>query len=461
MLRFASLAVRKFGKENKINCILSIAGVSRIIQLMAEVNSEVRTRIAPSPTGFAHVGTAYTALLNFAFARAKKGKFIIRIEDSDLKRNIEGAEEKIYEALKWLGIDWDEGEGVGGDFGPYKLSRRLDIYKEKAEKLLSVGYAYEDQGAIRFKNPRNKVSWKDLIRGEITFPGEEITDFIMLKADGYPTYNFNVVVDDIAMKITHVIRGEDHVSNTPRQLALYKAFKVRPPLFAHHPMLLNKLKKKLSKREVAVDLEEYKKQGYLPEAFVNFLSLLGWSHPEGKEVFDLDEFVKKFTIDRVRPSGAVFDTNKLDWINGEYIRRTQTSNLKSQIYEFFDGKYELEKIEKILPLVQTRIKTLKEFDELGGFFFKKPKLTRDQENGLNKKHLKVAIEGVEAVDNWDLDTLNKTMLDLIDKSGFKTGDFFMDIRVAVAGLRFTPPINESIVILGKKEVLTRFKRALS
>ena len=420
----------------------------------------VRTRIAPSPTGFAHVGTAYTALLNFAFARKNGGKFIVRIEDSDPKRNIEGAEGKIYKALSWLGIDWDEGETKGGKYGPYLLSKRLGLYKEKAHELVDLGKAYEDDGAIRFKNTGTDMSWNDLVLGDITFPGGEITDFVIMKSDGFPTYNFNAVVDDMAMDITHVIRGEDHVSNTPRQLALYDAFGVKHPFFAHHPMLQNREKKKLSKRDTAVDIEQYKQMGYLPDAFLNFLCLLGWSHPDGKEIFSLEEFTDKFDISRVRESGAIFDMNKLDWINGEYIRNLKIQDLGFKIHEFFGGKYDEDKIAEVLPLVQSRIKTLGEFETLGGFFFSRPKLTWDQKNGLNKKHLKASLEAIESIEVWEKDNLDKTLLASIDKNGFKTGDFFMDLRVAVCGSRFTPPINESILILGKEETKSRIENSL-
>lgn len=413
--------------------------------------NNVRVRIAPSPTGFAHVGTAYTALFNYAFAKHNKGKFIIRIEDSDLKRNIEGADEKIYQALEWLGISWDEGVTKGGDFGPYKLSQRLEIYKQKAKELVDRDMAYEDEGAIRFKNPKEDVSWIDLVRGEIKFSGEEITDFVLMKSDGFPTYNFNVVVDDIAMEITHVIRGEDHVSNTPRQIALYKAFGVKPPEFAHHPMLLNAKRQKLSKRDAAVDIEEYRKLGILPEAFVNFLSLMGWSHPSEKEIFDMEEFVREFTLERVRKSGAIFDMNKLLWMNQSYIQQLKIENLKLKIVEFYGGKYDADIIERVVPLINTRVKTLQEFESIAGFFFTKPKTDKAMFGDNYERHLTKAIEAIN--DGKPLEEVPK-------ENNFKTGDFFMDLRIALTGNKITPPINESIEILGKEETIKRLKNAL-
>lgn len=404
---------------------------------------KVRARIAPSPTGFAHVGTAYTALFNYAFARHNGGKFIIRIEDSDLKRNIEGSEEKIYQVLSWLGISWDE--------GPYKLSERLELYKRKAKELLDRGLAYEDEGAIRFKNPKEDVSWVDLVRGEIKFSGEEITDFVIMKSDGYPTYNFNVVVDDIAMQITHVIRGEDHISNTPRQIALYRAFGVKHPEFAHHPMLLNAKRQKLSKRDAAVDVEEYRRLGILPEALVNFLSLMGWSHPDEKEIFDMEEFVREFTLERVRKSGAIFDINKLLWVNQKYINNFQLPVFISRIISFYDNKYPRQKVEQIAPLVQSRIRTLKEFESIAGFFFEAPKVDKNMLSKNYRLHLAQAIDAIDG---------GKPLEDVPKENNFKTGDFFMDLRIALTGKRVTPPINESIAILGNKEAVKRIRKAL-
>ncbi len=440
---------------------------SKVIKVRPERSRRVRVRIAPSPTGFAHVGTAYAALFNYAFAKKNKGKFIIRLEDTDVKRQVKGAEKAIYEGLSWLGLSWDEGpdpsasSGQRGKFGPYRQSERLEIYQEKASDLMKRGLAYKDEGAIRFKNPGEDVGWTDIVRGEIKFPGGEITDFVIIKSDGYPTYNFAVVVDDILMKISHVIRGEEHISNTPRQLAIYKALKVTPPEFAHFPTLRNKQRKKLSKRRDPVDIKYYQSQGYLPEALINFLSLLGWSHPKEKEIFSLDEFVKLFSLGRVRKAGPIFDTNKLDWMNGEYIRKTQNSNLKTQIYDFYQGKYSKQVIEKIVPLIKERMKKLSEFEGLAGFFFKKKKINMSYFKKDYQKHLKAAIEVLEGVKVWDKGNIDKVLLGLVDKKKYNTSKFFMNLRVAITGSRITPPINESIVILGKKETLNRLKNVLA
>lgn len=421
---------------------------------------EIRVRIAPSPTGFAHVGTAYTALFNWAFTKKNKGKFIIRLEDTDVKRHVKEAEEAIYDGLSWLGLDWDEGPDKGGDCGPYRQSERLKIYKEKSEELLKKGMAYEDEGAIRFKNPGEDVGWLDLVRGKISFPGGEVTDFVIMKSDGYPTYNFAVVIDDLLMKISHVIRGEEHISNTPRQLALYKAFKASPPQFGHLPTLRNKDKKKLSKRRDPVDLGIYQDKGYLPEALVNFLCLLGWSHPDEKEVFNADEFIKLFSLERVRSAGPIFDTDKLNWMNGEYIRKLKIDKLNSKIVAQ-DEKFktlEKEKQLAITSLVQDRIKTLSEFSDIAGFFYQAPKINTKLLGKNNKDHLKKAVEVLGKIDEWKLQSINKGLMKLIDSEEFQTGKFFMDLRVAITGNKQTPPINESIEILGKSETLKRIKK---
>ena len=404
--------------------------------------AEVRTRIAPSPTGFAHVGTAYIALFNLAFAKKNKGKFILRIEDTDKKREVKGGIKVIEEGLRWLGFDWDEF---------YRQSDRLDIYKKYAKGLLAKGKAYEEDGGIVLRVPKEDVSWKDLIRGEITFSKEEMKDFAIIKKDGFPTYNFAVVVDDMEMKISHVIRAEDHISNTPRQIAVYKALKAPLPEFAHMPLLRNADRSKISKRKNPVALSWYQEEGYLPEALVNFLCLLGWSHPEEKEIFSLADFIKNFDLKRVRKSGPVFDTQRLQWINGEYIRQTQDAKLKARIKNLFGEKYSDSLIDKALTLVKTRIKTLKEFDELCGFFVAAPDVSKKLLGKNYKSHLTAAIVALEKGES--LDKVPK-------KNNFKVGDFFMDLRLAVAGQKITPPINESIGILGSKETVGRLKAIL-
>jgi len=408
------------------------------------------------------VGTAYSALFNWAFAKKNNGKFIIRLEDTDVKRHVKDAEKAIYDGLDWLGLDWDEGPDKGGEYGPYRQSERLKIYKEKSKELLKSGLAYEDDGAIRFNNSGEDMGWLDLVRGKISFPGGEVTDFVIMKSDGYPTYNFAVVVDDLMMRISHVIRGEEHISNTPRQLALYKAFKASPPQFGHLPTLRNKDRKKLSKRRDPVDLRIYQDNGYLPKALVNFLCLLGWSHPDEKEVFNVDEFIKLLSLERVRSAGPIFDTDKLNWMNGEYIRKLKNDKL-TRMLATHDTKFravDKSKQQAITTLVQDRIKTIGEFSDLAGFFYETAKINKKLLGKNYQIHLKNAVEVLEKIDDWKLENINKNLMKLIDSEEFQTGKFFMDLRVAITGSGKTPPINESIEILGKKETIKRLKKVL-
>lgn len=421
---------------------------------------KIRTRIAPSPTGFAHVGTAYTALFNYAFARKNSGRFIIRLEDTDIKRHVKGAEDAIYEGLSWLGLSWDEGPDAGGSYAPYRQSERLDIYKEKVEELLKDGRAYKDEDAIRFKNPEGNVSWKDLIRGEITFPGSEVGDFVILKSDGYPTYNFAVVVDDIEMQITHVIRGEEHISNTPKHLALYKAFNTTPPYFAHLPTLRAPDRKKLSKRRDPVDLRLYREQGYLPEALVNFLCLLGWSHPAEKEIFSLEEFVDNFDLSRVRKAGPVFNTQKLDWLNGVYIREKNDEELVGLINEHIAASVPEDLLKRVVPLIKERITRLSNAEPLISFFWQEPQVGKETfEDSKSTLYITSALNALSGIKDWKLEEINSALSEELKEKGFKTGDFYMALRLALTGSRVTPPINESMAVLGQDKVLHRLEEA--
>lgn len=416
----------------------------------------VRTRIAPSPTGFPHVGTAYVCLLNYAFTRKNHGELILKVDDSDTKRNIEGAEVAIYSGLQWLGFDWDEGPDRGGKHSPFKVSEKLDTYKKYADKLIAEGKAYEDSGAIRFKNPGEDLSWKDQIAGEIKFPGGEVTDYVIIKSDGFPTYNFYTVVDDHEMEITHVIRGEEHISNTPRQLATYKALGWKHPEFAHFPTLRNAQHKKLSKRTDPVDLRFFREQGYLPEALVNFLGLLGWSHPKGKEIFSLDEFVENFSLERVRRAGPIFDTKKLDWLNAQYIVQKPDAELATSINQYSMFKVTPE----MAALLKTRINKLSQADELLSLFERQPQLSVDLfEDPSSIRFITTALEALGRLHKWTLEHINLRLSKEIEQKGYKTGDFYMSLRLALAGKRITPPINESMVLLGQDAVVARLETA--
>ena len=421
---------------------------------------KVRTRIAPSPTGFAHVGTAYLSLFNFAFARKFKGKFILRIEDTDVKRHVPEAEKAIFEGLRWLGLLYDEGPDIGGPFGPYRQSERLSLYKKTCQKLLEKKLAFEDEGAVRLRvSKTGETSWNDLVRGKIIFKNENIEDFVLLKSDEYPTYNFACVVDDLAMKISHVVRAEEHISNTPKQILLYRALGEKPPFFAHMPLLRNPDRSKISKRKNPVALSWYQEQGYLPEALVNFLCLLGWSHPKEKDIFLISEFIKLFSFERVVTTAPIFNFEKLDWINGVYIRKTQNSNLKSQIWEFYEKKYPERLIKQTIPLVKERLNKLSDYPVLAGFFFKEPEIDKKLFSKEAKGQLSLALEVLEKLKTWNKKNLEQVLQGLIKEKNWKTGDFFMNFRIALTGSKITPPITESVEILGKDRTLKRLKVA--
>jgi len=458
---------------------------------------EVRVRIAPSPTGEdLHIGNVYTALINFVFARQNKGRFVVRIEDTDRVRLVKGSEERILSSLKWLGLNYDEGVDVGGPYGPYRQSERLDLYKKYVTELVDRGRAYycfctperldalrkeqqsqglltmydgycktknqkpktkSDKYVIRLNVPEEGITeFTDLIRGKISFENKLIDDQILLKSDGYPTYHLAVVVDDHLMEISHIIRAEEWISSTPKHILIYRYLGWKLPIFAHGPILRNPDKSKLSKRKNPVWVSWYKKQGFLPEAILNYLALMGWSHPEGKDIFSLDEFIAKFRLEDLKPVGPAFDFKKLEWLNGEYIRKYQISNIKYQIYNFYNKKYPLELIEKTIPLVQERIKKLSDYLPLSGFFFARPK---EYEMDLTDKKNLLAkiIARLDLISDWRAQVIGEKLQDLAVETCIKTGEFFMILRVAITGKKISPPLNESMELLGKKEVIDRLK----
>ncbi|MFZ5365940.1 MAG: glutamate--tRNA ligase [Patescibacteria group bacterium] len=423
---------------------------------------KVRVRIAPSPTGFAHVGTAYISLFNFAFAHQNKGKFILRIEDTDVKRHIPEAEKAIFDGLKWLGLLYDEGPDIGGPFGPYRQSERLSLYQKTCQKLLNKKLAFEDEGAVRLRVPKTgEISWDDLVRGKISFKNENIEDFVLLKSDGFPTYNFACVVDDLLMKISHVIRAEEHISNTPRQLLVYQALGEKPPIFAHMPILRNPDRSKISKRENPIALSWYQEQGYLPEALINFLSLLGWSHPEEKDIFSLEEFIKLFSFERVVTTAPIFNFQKLDWLNGVYIRKKSDSQLLQLIKPFAPKGASPTLINQTILLVKERLNKLSDYSVLAGFFFKEPKVEKKLFEKNAKGQLSLALEVLEKLKTWDKKNLEQVLQELVKEKGWKTGEFFMNFRVAIAGSKITPPITDSVEILGREKTLKRLREVIS
>jgi len=423
------------------------------------VVKEVRTRFAPSPTGFLHVGGVYTALFSYSFAKKNKGKFILRIEDTDMKRHVVGAEKVITDGLKWLGLNYDE--------GPYLQSERLKIYHQYIEELVKKDLAYEKEGAVWFKVPQGKTSWSDLVRGKIEFENSQIKDFVILKSDKYPSFNFAVTVDDWQMKISHVIRAEDHISNTPRQIMIYQALDVEIPEFAHLPLLRNKDHSKISKRKDPVAISWYQEQGYLPEALINFLCLMGWSHPEGKDVFPIEEFIKYFSFERISKSAPIFDLKKLDWLNGVYIRQKTNEEFLKLIKPFADKKMLVDLIEKTIPLVKDRLTKLSDYSSLVDFLIKEPETDEkllfkkaEKDKNLIKKQFEMVLDKLGEV-KWETSKLESLFRGIAQEQNFHVGRFFMAVRIALTGKTATPPLFETMEVLGKEKTLKRIKKAIN
>ena len=454
----------------------------------------VRTRIAPSPTGEdLHIGNLYTALMNWTYARKHNGQFIVRIEDTDRTRLIQGSEERILRTLAAFGLSPDE--------TPYRQSERLEIYRAHLQKLIEAGHAYycfcttqrideirreqikqkkqprydrhclsltpdevknklagNQPHVVRIKIPEGKTTFTDLIRGDITIDNSNLDDQILLKSDGFPTYHLAVVVDDHLMQITHIIRAEEWIPSTPKHVLLYRMLGWNVPVFAHMPILRNPDKSKLSKRKNPVWSSWYLEQGYLPEATLNYLSLMGWSHPEGKEIFPREEFIRVFDLKDVQPVGPIFDITKLTWMNGEYIRMMDKKILASKIHAYFNKKYSMGLITSILPLVQERIKTLREFDTYASFFLAAP-TQYEQDISVHRELFDYMAHRLEQIPVWTAEAIGKTLEELGREKSVSNSTLFMALRVAITGKKVTPPINESMVILGKNESLARIKKA--
>jgi glutamyl-tRNA synthetase len=480
----------------------------------------VRVRYAPSPTGFPHVGNIRTALFNWLFARHTGGKFIVRIEDTDVARTVPGAIDAIIDSLRWLGLDWDEGPEVGGGHAPYFQSERLPVYHEIADRLVKEGHAYycycsserleamraeqqklkislgydrhcrslsmDDRSqfaaqgikpVVRFKTPpEGQTRFQDLLRGEVVFENSTIDDFVLLKSDGYPTYHLANVIDDHLMEISHVLRAEEWLSSTPRHVMLYDALGFDPPQFAHMPMILGPDRSKLSKRHGATALTEYREQGYLPETMLNFLALLGWSLDEKTELFTREELIKDFSIERVSRTAAIFNKEKLDWMNGMYIRRLSVDDFTSRSLPFMD-KYlhpdvkrplDINYVRQIVPLIQERICTLKDAATYAEFFFL-DELEYDPAMLAGKKMtpetaltaLKGAEERLSSLENFSQEVLEDTLRHLAEEMGIKTGQLFNPLRVATTAREAAPPLFETMAVLGQERCLKRIRAALA
>ncbi len=454
----------------------------------------IRTRIAPSPTGEdIHIGNLYTALVNYTFAKKHSGSFIIRIEDTDQDRLVKGAEKKILSSVKAFGIVYDEAPDIGGPYAPYRQSDRLSIYKEYTDTLLAKGAAYycfctkerldalrkSQQDAkqmprydkhckgiqnsearikngesyvIRLDVPLNKaIEFTDLIRGKIEFKSDQIDDQILIKSDGFPTYHLAVVVDDHLMKISHIVRAEEWISSTPKHIILYESFGWDLPIFCHLPILRNPDRSKLSKRKNPVWASWYLEQGFLPEAVINYLALLGWSHPDQKEIFTLKEFIENFDLKDIKPVAPIFDLAKLTWMNQQYIQAMDDRTLISKIEAFYKNQFDPAIVEQLLPLLKTRMSTLMDFSELTKHFFEEPKITLQGES--DKEIVTFLLTEFAALDDWNEEALLSICKTVMSKYTIRMPVLYRLITGAERGL----PLPQSIVILGKMKTIERLK----
>ena len=474
---------------------------------------KVVTRFAPSPTGFMHVGGIRTALYAWLWAKKNNGTFILRIEDTDKEREVAGSIEHIIESLNWLGINWDEGPNIGGPHASYLQSERLDLYKKYAQILIDKGLAYPDPYTeeevgifrdqaelakkpflyrehrpeifdvwngtkpLRFKTPEIKsYKWNDLVYGDLSAGPEALDDFILIKSDGYPTYNFAHIVDDIEMGVTHVMRGQEFISSTPKFLSIYEALGIKPPLYATLPPIMGADgKKKLGKRDGAKDVLEYRNEGYLPEAMINFLALLGWNPGDEREIFTVDELIEAFDISRIGHSGAQMNLEKLDWINKEHIKKLSNEELKENIFKYLPNN-ELKDLinikNQLLGIISERISKwsdVKEMIERGelDFFFKEPKFLKEKLIYKNvsleviSNNLKQAINALEKIKEEDFLVENiKNVLIQIANNLESRGELLHPVRYALSGLDKSPDPFIIAEILGKNETLSRLQKAI-
>ena len=432
-----------------------------------------RLRFAPSPTGYLHVGGARTALFNWLYARRHGGTFILRIEDTDVERSQPEMVTGILDGLRWLGIDWDEGPEVGGPHSPYFQSQRLDRYRTAARELLASGQAFEDDGAIRFKVPPGKTSFIDSVHGPIEFDNEHIESFVILRSDTHPTYHLSVVVDDIDMAVTHVVRGDDHISNTPKQVLLYHAFGKTPPSFAHVPLIMGADKQRLSKRHGATSVMEYEKQGYLPEAMFNFLALLGWGTGSNDELLTKEELIQRFNLEGISGGNAVFNTEKLDWFNHQHLLRLADDELVARLEGLrawgLEGLGTADRawLSKVLALLRPRCKKLTEFpDQLRPFFVDPAEYDPE---GVKKHlsapgmvdHLNALRDAFAVIPEWTEIALEKCLRDLADARGAKAGPLIHGTRLAMTGRMVSPGLFEMLVLLGRERVIARLTRLVA
>ncbi|MDB5055581.1 MAG: glutamyl-tRNA synthetase [Bacilli bacterium] len=485
------------------------------------MDGQVRVRYAPSPTGHLHIGGARTALFNYLYARSKQGKFIIRFEDTDQTRHVETGVDNQLSGLKWLGIDWDESVDIGGEYGPYSQLKRLPLYQPFIDQLVENKQAYrcycseeelaqerteqeaegemlsysgkcrhltaqqivqyENEGrkpTLRFRVPTNEtIVIEDQVRGHVEFASNDIGDFIILRPDGIPMYNFAVVLDDHLMKITHVIRAEEHLSNTPRQLLIYQALGVQPPQFAHLSLILNPDRKKMSKRDESIVqfVEQYKDMGYLPEAVLNFITLLGWSPKGEEEIFSKQDIIDQFSLDRISKSPAVFDMDKLNWMNNLYLKKTESARVVELAIPHLQkaGKIpqhvtetELEWVSALVQLYQDQLPFVAEIVSLSQLFFTDEIVYDDEARAvLAEEHAPIVLasflQQVELADSFNAEQMKVLLKQVQTETGFKGKPLFMSIRVALTGQMHGPDLNASLFLLGRTKVIARLQSLLS
>ena len=437
--------------------------------------SDIRVRFAPSPTGFLHIGGARTALFNWLFARHHGGKFVLRIEDTDIKRNTEEAMAAIYEGLAWLGLNWDEGPHVGGDFGPYLQSERTELYERYLKKLQDAGYIFEDQGAMRFRSPREHVIVDDIVCGKIDFDLSNPAthpDMTIRRPDGSWIFRFVNVIDDLEMKISHVIRGEDHLSNTPKHIEIIRALGAAPPQYAHIPLILNRDGSKMSKRDEGARVEYYIRRGYLPAALRNYLCLLGWSPKDNREKIEINEIIRIFDLKNIGRSSATFDPDKLHWLNGEYARDLSDSEfydlaiatLKSSGVKLddFPEKY----VRDALQTCKGKINTFDELPAYCGFYFTdnleyNPEGVAKHFTVENKPRLQAVRDALSTLKKFDVAEIETTLRRTAVNLGVKVGAIVHPTRLATTGSNVGPSLYHLLEVLGKEKVVARIDRALA
>lgn len=467
----------------------------------------VRTRIAPSPTGLPHIGTIFQALLDYIIAKQLKGKFILRIEDTDQKRLEPLAEQAVYDALTWVGIHPDESPQVGGAYGPYRQSERLALYQKYAQQLVADDHAYycfcsperlasvrdqcqkdgrppmydklcrslppaearekakHEPSVIRLKIPSaTTIVVDDVVRGAISFQSNDIDDQVLLKSDGFPTYHLAVVVDDHLMQISHVIRGEEWLSSAPKHMLLYDCFGWEKPIFFHTPTLRNPDKSKLSKRHGHTSVTWYRSEGILPEALINFLLSIVWTHPEQLDIFSLQDAIELFKFSAVHITGPIVDLAKLRWLNGQYIRQYSPADFLLLAQPFLPADFPKEKAAEILPLIQERLEQLNQIESLTDFFYRPIEVTTEKllakaNSELVMNQLSQTIEQLENLPEWSLEQVEASMRDLQEKNSWLRKQYFMLLRYAITGKTATPPLFETILVMGKSQTTERLSVA--